>query len=78
MAIAVGYTHRDIVARSPVGSGSAGGGVDEILRRLGNVEESVWDVKAKISAITATIQHLATAASVSSLRAELTGRVRTD
>ena len=61
----VEYRRRDDVTQSPVGSGSGGGGVDDFLRRLCNVENDV-------RAISATLPSLATAVSVSNLRAEVT------
>ena len=45
--------------------------MEDILKRLGNVEASVADVRIQVCAIAATIPHLATAASVSDLRSEI-------
>lgn len=45
--------------------------MDDILRRLGNVEKSVGDLRGQVDTIAATIPHLATAKSVSDFRAEV-------
>ena len=45
--------------------------MDDILKRLGNVETHVSELRSQVSSIAATIPHLATAASVSELRAEV-------
>ena len=66
------YRRRGAITDSFVGSGSGGGGVDDdILRRLGNVETDVSELRAEVHSISATIPHLATAASVSDLRSEV-------
>ena len=43
--------------------------MDDILKRLGNVEASVAEVKIQVGAILAFVPHLATAASVSAISA---------
>jgi len=43
--------------------------VDDILRRLGNVETDVSELRAEVRVISATIPHLATAAAVSEILA---------
>ena len=48
-------------------SGNGGSNVDDILKRLGNVETDVSQVKSQVSAILAIIPHLATKADVSAL-----------
>jgi hypothetical protein len=62
----VEYNRREAIGTAAAGSGGGGGGgaMDDILRRLGNVE-------AQVSAISATIPHLATAASVAEITAIL-------
>jgi hypothetical protein len=45
--------------------------VDDILKRLGNVETYVVDLKTQVASIAANMPHLATAASVSDLRTEM-------
>jgi hypothetical protein len=42
--------------------------VDDVLNRLGNVETDVSELKSKVSAILATVPHLATKADVSDVR----------
>jgi hypothetical protein len=78
MTIVVVYDNQSDVPSSSVGSEISRCEVDDILRRLGNVEKSVWDLRAQVGAVAVTIQHLATAASVSELRAEFIGRAGTD
>ena len=63
----VGYSPRGTVANSSVGSGGGGGDVDDILKRLGNVETDVSEVKSRVSAILAIIPHLATKADVADI-----------
>ena len=63
------YRRGSAITDSFVGSGSGGGGVDDILRRLGNVETDVSELRAEVRAISATIPHLATAAAVSEILA---------
>ena len=43
--------------------------MDDILRRLGNVETDVSELRAEVRVISATIPHLATAAAVSEILA---------
>jgi hypothetical protein len=58
----VEYSGRRAMTHTSVGSGSGGGGVDEILKRLGNVETYVSELRSQVAAILATIPHLATKA----------------
>jgi hypothetical protein len=44
------------------GSGDDGGDVEDILKRLGNVETNVSELKSQVSAILAIVPHLATKA----------------
>jgi hypothetical protein len=71
------YRRGTAVADSSVGSGSGGGGVDDILRRLGNVETDISELRADVRAISATIPHLATAAAVSEMKADLRTEIAT-
>ena len=64
----VEYNRRGAINSASAGSGGGGGGVDDLLKRLGNVETHVSELKSQFSAISATVSHLATAASVSDLR----------
>jgi len=73
----VEYNRRGAITNASVGSGSGGGGVDDIFKRLGNVETGVSELRSEVSAISATISHLATATSVSDVRTEIAG-VRTE
>jgi len=69
-------------------SGSGGGDVEDVLRRLGNVESDVSELKTQVGSILATIPHLATKADVldvkrdvADLRAEMAaglGSVRSE
>jgi hypothetical protein len=65
------YNHQVGSAKSSISSGSGGGDVEDILRRLGNVEASVSDLRMQVGAIGAAIPGLATAASVSRIEAVL-------
>jgi chromosome segregation ATPase len=67
----VEYRRRGAITHSFDDSGSGGGSVDDIFRRLGNVEKDVSESRAEIRAISAVIPHLATAASVFALRSEV-------
>jgi hypothetical protein len=77
MGNVVGYTPRSTVSNSFVGSGSGGGGVEDILKRLGNVESHVSELRSQVSAILAIIPHLATKADVADVRAAV-GHVKAD
>lgn len=45
--------------------------MDDFLKRLGNVEESVADLRVQVGAIAATMPHLATAKSVAAIEAAM-------
>ena len=70
MGSVVVYNPRNSTS-SRVGSGGDGGDVDDFLRRLGNVEVAVTDLRSQVDVIAATIPHLATAASVADIKAIL-------
>src|ERR1700730_15966027 len=62
-------------------SDSGGGGMDDILRRLGTVESAVVEVREQVIGIAATIPSLATKSDVDAVRievSELRGEVRVD
>ena len=67
MGSVVGYGARSTVSNSSVGSGSGGGDVEDILKRLGNVETHVSELRSQVSAILAIIPHLATKADVAAV-----------
>jgi hypothetical protein len=71
MSNVVEYSSRSTVSSSTVGSGSGGGDVEDILRRLGNVETSVSEVRTQVSAILAVMPHLATKADVADVRSDM-------
>ena len=77
MGNVVGYGARSTVSNSSVGSGSGGGDVEDILKRLGNVETDVSELRSQVSAILAVIPHLATKADVADVRAAV-GQVKAD
>lgn len=61
--------------------GGGGGGMDEILKRLGAIESSVSEIRVQVSAIAAVMPHLATMADVAELRVEMrseSGSVRSE
>ena len=71
MGNVVGYSPRGTVSNSSVGSGSGGGDVEDILKRLGNVETHVSELRVQVSAILAVIPHLATKADVTAAVGQL-------
>jgi hypothetical protein len=71
MGNVVGYGTRSTVSNSSVGSGGGGGDVDDILKRLGNVETHVSELRSQVSAILAIIPHLATRADVAEVKADV-------
>ena len=77
MGNVVGYSPRNPVSNSSAGSGSGGGDVEDILKRLGNVETHVSELRSQVSAILAIIPHLATKADVADVRAGV-GQVKAD
>jgi hypothetical protein len=68
MGSVVGYSSRGAEPISSAGSGSGGGDVDDILKRLGNVETHVSELRSQVSAILEVIPHLATKADVVDVR----------
>jgi hypothetical protein len=52
-------------------SNSGGGGMDDILKRLGAVETAVSETKVQVGAIAATLPHLATKDDVTAVRVEI-------
>ncbi len=54
-------------------SNSDGGGMDDILRRLGIVESAVFEVRERVSGIAAVIPHLATKTDVSKISEVVNG-----
>ena len=71
MGNVVGYNARGTVSNSSVGSGSGGGDVEDILKRLGNVETHVSELRSQVSTILAVIPHLATKADVADVKADV-------
>jgi hypothetical protein len=71
MGNVVGYSPRSTVSNSSAGSGSGGGDVEDILKRLGNVETHVSELRSQVSAILAIIPHLATKADVAEVKADV-------
>jgi hypothetical protein len=53
--------------------GSGGGGMEDILKRLGSLESSVGEIKALVSGIAGATQHFATKADVKSVEARVCG-----
>ena len=49
--------------------------MEDILRRLGNVEKSVGDLRSQVDVIAGALPYLATAAAVSELESRLTSRI---
>src|ERR1700712_5381050 len=72
--------HRGIDSRSNMSSEGGGGHVEDILKRLGNVEANLSELKSEVSAIRATVSRLATKADVMDVRtsvADLRGEMAT-
>jgi hypothetical protein len=67
----IGYSPRSTASNSSVGSGSGGGDVEDILKRSGNVESHVSELRSQVSAILAVIPHLATKADVADLKVDV-------
>jgi hypothetical protein len=67
MGNVVGYSPRSTVSNSSAGSGSGGGDVEDIVKRLGSVETHVSELRSQVSAILAIIPHLATKADVAAV-----------
>jgi len=67
----VDYNRRGAVANASVDSGGGGGDVDDILKRLGNVEGHVSELRSQVSGIVAALPHLATKADVAGVRTDL-------
>jgi hypothetical protein len=53
------------------GSDGDGGNMDDVLKRLSNLESSVSDIRAQVSGLFATASHLATKTDVSQLESSL-------
>jgi len=70
-SVVVEYQPRSAGSDSSVGSGGGGGNVDDILKRLGNVEVSVSELKSQISSILAVIPHLATKADMLAVKTDV-------
>ena len=77
MGNVVGYNRSGAIANASAGSGSGGGDVEDILKRLGNVETHVSELRSQVSAILAIIPHLATKADVADVRTAV-GQVKAD
>lgn len=71
MSNVVGYDRRGATANASIGFGSGGGGVDDILKRLGNVESLVSELRSQVSGILALMPQLATKADVADLKAAI-------
>ena len=71
MGNVVGYSRSGAIANAPAGSGSGGGDVEDILKRLGNVESHVFELRSQVSGIVAIIPHLATKADVADVKADV-------
>jgi hypothetical protein len=63
--------NRRAISNTSVGSGGGGGDVDDILKRLGNVEGHVSELRAQVSGLVAVVPHLATKADIADVKAEI-------
>jgi hypothetical protein len=71
MSSVVGYNRGGATANASIGSRSGGGGVDDILKRLGNVEVLVSELRSQVAGILALIPQLATKADVAATKADI-------
>jgi hypothetical protein len=62
------YNPRGTQSDPGIGSGSGGGHVEDILKRLGNVEADVSELKLEVRGIVAIVPHLATKTDVTDVR----------
>src|SRR5256885_7633669 len=62
------YNHRGSHSNPTGGTAGSGGRVEDVLRRLGNVETDVSELKSQVGAIQAVMPHLATKADVMDVR----------
>jgi hypothetical protein len=62
------YNPRGTHSSPAIGSGSGGGHVEDILKRLGNVESDVSELKSEVRGVLAIVPHLATKADVMDVR----------
>lgn len=58
-----------------VGAGSGGGDMDDVLRRLGSLENDVSAIKTDVAGIVSLLPHMATKADVMAIKAEVAGIV---
>lgn len=65
----VGYNRRGAISNASMGSGGGGGDVDDILKRLGNVESHVSELRSQLSGLLTVVPHLATKADVADFKA---------
>ena len=54
-----------------VGTGSGGGDMEDVLRRLGLLEKDVSVIKTEVAGITAVLPHLATKADVALVKSDV-------
>ena len=52
-------------------AGSGGGGMDDVMKRLGVLERDMSDLKVQVGSIAAQLPHLATKAEIGDLRATI-------
>jgi hypothetical protein len=69
MGLSVVYSHPG--RNLSLDSGSGGGEVEDIFKRMGNVEASVAGLREQVGVIAGTIPHLATAAALADVRKEV-------
>ncbi len=78
MASVIDTEHfRGMAAASQQSGGNSGGGVEDILKRLGNLESLFIGIRAEIGEIKGMLPHFATKADVESVRTEVQS-VRTE
>ena len=67
MESVVSYNRRGAIANASIGFGGGGGDVDDILRRLSNVESGVSELRSQVRGLLEVVPHFATKADVAIL-----------
>lgn len=69
----MGSSDSSVVAQKLGGTDGGNGGMDDVLKRLHTVEQTVSDIKADVVGIKTSIPYLATKSDLSDVRTDLTG-----
>lgn len=58
-----------------IGAGSGGGGMDDVMKRLGVLERDMSDLKVQVGSIAAQLPHLATKGEIGDLKAMISAEI---